>query len=377
MTALAGQAKDYGISYDVPKIEFVKTSAKMEDTVGKLRNNLEELLKSKGIDIIYGKGELIGTHDIKCGDSTIHAKYIILATGSKPSNPLTQEAVCSDEALALDHIPQRVKIIGGGVVAVEFANIWNQLGADVTIQIRGERILRNWDKELAVGVTQNLKKNGIQIEKKCTLEDFTRGQFDFVLSANGRIPDLEGIDAGDVHLDERGFVIVNDCGRTNIDNIYAAGDVVSNSTMLAHVAMEQGRRAVQAIAGKEIDKKLVVAQCIYVDPEVASVGMTEKTAKETGHSVLVGKQNMVSNARTVICTNARSFIKVVADRTTHKILGAQLMCENASDIAAEFVVAINNELTIEDIKESVHPHPSYAEAIMDVMDVLLEKVNEV
>jgi len=247
----------------------------------------------------------------------------------------------------------------------------------VTIAIRGDRILRKWDKELAVSITQTLKKKGVKIKTKCTPDDFKEGEYDCVLSVVGRTPELYGINANQIATDSNGAIIVNKDGCTNKRNIYAIGDVVSGSTMLAHIAMEQGRRVIRSISGKSDDADIIVAECIYINPEVASVGLTESDAKEKAVNYVVGKVNMLSNARTLISTEDRSFIKVLADKDNGKIIGAQLMCERASDIASEFVVAIRNGLTVEDVIASTHPHPSYSETIIDVMYAILEKMDDI
>lgn len=371
-------AERYGITVDTVNIDIKKTIEHEQTIITKLRNNLEELLKNKGIEIIYGEASVVGDKLVKCNDQEFVADNIVIATGSKQSDiKLVQESITSDEALLLSTIPKNIKIVGGGVVAIEFANIFNQLGSNVTIAIRGDRILRKWDKELSVSITQTFKKKGIKIETKCSFEDFNEGEYDCILSAVGRDPELCGFDADVFERDSNGALVVNKDNCTSKNNIYAIGDVVSGSSMLAHIAMEQGRRVIHAIAGEQDNSDIVIAKCIYISPEVASVGFTELEAREKKINYIVGKVNMISNARTVISTEDRSFIKVLADRDTRRIIGAHLMCEGASDIASEFVVVMKNGLTIDDVKSSVHPHPSFSETIMDVMDELLEKVDGV
>lgn len=369
-------AERFGVTVDSLNIDFKKTIAKKDGIVLELRENLDTYLKNKGVTIVKGTAALKCDGSILCNGEEYDAINTIIATGSKQSETtIALSSISSDEALSLESVPKTIKILGGGVIAVEFANIFNQLGSDVTIAIRGDRILRKWDKELAVSITQVLKKNGVKIKTNCSPEDFNDGEYDCVLSAFGRIPELQGIDTNQIEVDSNGAIIVKKDGSTSQRNVYAIGDVISGSDMLAHIAMEQGKRVIHSISGKNDDKDIVVAECIYISPEVASVGLTEMEAKEKNINYVLGKINLLSNARTLISTESRSFIKVLADKDTRKIIGAQLMCERASDIASEFVVVIKNGLTIDQIKSSVHPHPSYSEAIIDVMDVLVEKAD--
>lgn len=365
----------YGIASENAKIDFSVTTKQMNGIVEQLRDNLRTLLQQKKIEIVAGRAGIKDPHTVECQNTRYVTKNILIATGSEAAEPLLKESFGSDETLRLERIPNKIKIIGGGVAAVEFANIFNKFGSDVTIAIRGERILRKWDKELAVSISQSLKKQGVKIITKCTEKDFSDGEFDIIISLVGRIPRLNGIDNLSITLDNNKAIITDEFGRTNIENIFAAGDVVSGSPMLAHIGMEQGRRIARYIAGEAVSNPSVIASCIYMSPEIATVGFTEAEAKANGIETITGKQNMASNARTMIAMEERNFIKVVADRSSHKIIGAQLMCNRASDIVSEFVVAINNGLTIENIRDSVHPHPSFSEAIIDVMNIMIERAN--
>lgn len=368
-------SEEYGIISENIMLDFSKTSAQMQNTISCLRNNLVGLLQQNRIEIVNGYAAVTGLNSIVCNDISYEAKNIIIATGSVYESPIVPEALSGDDVLMLNRIPQRVKIIGGGVVAIEFAYIFNQFGSDVTICIRGERILKKWDKELAISVSQNLKRQGIKIVPKCEEQVFSDGEYDFIMSATGRRPFYNN-DNFSIALDEKGAIIVDQNGRTSQPNVYAAGDVISGSSMLAHIAMEQGRNVVRHIAGKEVSRS-VIASCIYLSPEVATVGLNEAEAKDLGIDVVTGKVNMASNAMTQICTDKRCFIKIVAERSTHQIIGAQLLCERASDISSEFVVAINNNLTVEEFIKSVHPHPSFSEAIQDALSAIEEKLNEI
>lgn len=372
----SASSERYGIFNKGIDLKYDITMSEMNNVIKKLREGLECDLAYKNVNIVRGYAEIVNENIIKCEDILYEVNNVLIATGSKVDTSIIGNSITSDDVLALKKIPKKVKIIGGGVIAVEYANIFNKFGSDVTIAIRGERILRKWDRELAVSVTQVLKSNGIKIKTKCQMNDFLADDNDYLISAVGRKPRIDGIGNLNLEVDLNGAIIVDSEGRTNLDNIYAAGDVISNSNMLAHTAMEQGRRAVSFIAGKDAGEASAVANCIYISPEVASIGMTEAEAKEQHIDVVTGKQNMISNAMTLIYTDKRSFVKVVADRKNNRIIGAQIMCERASDIAGAFVVAINNKLTVKEFKKTVFPHPSFSEAIFDALNSLEEKINE-
>lgn len=369
-------ASKYGISLENLKINYSVAVDRKDKLVSELRNELIQSLTQNKIEIIHGFAEVIDKNHISCNDVSYTVQNILIATGSIPSEPVISNTISTDELLQITEIPSSIKIIGGGVTAVEFADIFSKLGAEITLSIRGERILNGWDKELAVAVTQMLKKHGVKILPKCSPKDFSEGEYSVTLSAVGRRANLMGLDNLNLQLGNDGGICIDESGKTNYDNIYAAGDVVSSSPKLAHVGMEQGRKIVQHIVGSSPSKKSAIVNCIYTDPEVASVGMTEKEAKEKGVEFSSGKINLHSNARTLIETDDRCFIKILAEKKTHRILGAQLLCKRASDIASEFVVAINNDMTVEQMLQSIHPHPSFSEAITDVLNILSLKLNE-
>lgn len=373
----ARNSRQYGVSADGVTLDLSNTQIKMQATIEELRSGLQTLLEKNKIEVVQGKAIAMSANLISCQGREYETKNILLATGAKSALPIIPGTVDSTQALTIDRIPKTVKILGGGVVATEFANIFNRMGADVTMCIRGDRILRQWDKELAVGVTQQLKKNGIKIQTKCTMREFEEGTYEMVLSATGRETNQEGLEVLNLKVDDNNGILVDQYGLTNVQHVYAAGDIVSDSCMLAHIAMEQGRQVAKHIAGMQTLRASTIAKCIYLEPEVASVGLTEAEAKEKGCVVVSGKQNLRSNARTIIATEARSFIKIVAEVNTHKIIGAQLLCERASDIASEFVVAINQSMTVEDLMRAVHPHPSFSEAILDALAAVEGKFHEV
>lgn len=356
-------------------LDFPVARQRCDEIVTELREGLRKRLLSQKIELVDEAAEMLdGNHLRRRGGVVIETKNILIATGSLPAPPPVAGALTSDEMLRLETVPKSVGILGAGVIGVEFANFFHGLGAETTLYLRGDRILRKWDKELALGLTSVFGHNGIRIRKNCNFGDIDLSEHDVVLSAAGRIPNTAGVALSLVDLDDRGAIIVSDEFRTKTPNIFAVGDVIHGSPMLAHTAMEQARRAVRIIACNEHQAPSAVVSCIYTKPEIASVGLTETQAKDLGIEAVSAKRNLAANARNLIEGTERSFIKVLARKEDGAILGAQLMCDRACDIADEFVLAINNGLTVRDMSLNARPHPSFCETITEVLDALAEKV---
>lgn len=364
----------YGICADTSGINFLCLSAKRDEVILQLRNALLQLMRQKKITVVMEKAYLADSGHIETANGTYKAANILIATGSIPMPAFIHGAVNTDELLKMSFIPNSMTIVGGGVIAVEFANIYNALGTEVTICIRGGRILRRWDKELAIGVSQSMKHRGICIKSNCTDHELKNQMADVVLSAAGRIPCLPIISTGLVETGAQGGILVDTIGRTKTEGIFAAGDVIEGSTQLAHVAMEQGKRIANYISGKNVRHISTAIHCIYSHPEAASVGMTEREAVERGMKVLTGKQTMYSNASTLISSTERGFIKLVANQEDRRIIGAQLLCERATDMVGGLALAINQGITVQELCNSTRPHPSFDEAVTEAAERMIKKI---
>ena len=363
------EAKRYGIGVEPTGLDYEKTVAESENIVSKLREDLtNNLLKSK-ITIVKGKAKLLDETHISCNGEEFEAEHIIIATGSKNTDKPFADCINTDELLSLKHLPDKLIILGGGVSAVEFADIFSSLGTQVDIYIRGKRILRKWSKEIATSVSSVLKKNGVKIHTEADFADIDLTSAT-VLSVLGRKPNLEGVDEGLVSIADDGGIVVDEYYRTKTKNIFAVGDVIWHSSQLAHVAMEEAKQVVRFIAGEAV-KKSAVVQCIYTMPEVAVVGLSESEAKEAGIDYISAKQTMYSNARTLIGSTDRGFIKIIADKNTEKIIGAELMCERASDIVGELTLAINSGVTVSELEGSTRAHPTFYEAVTEALSKLI------
>ena len=359
----------YGIGVELTDLDYEKTVAESENIVSKLREDLTNNLLQSKITIVKGKAKLLDETHISCNDEVFEAEYIIIATGSKNTDKPFADCINTDELLSLKHLPDKLIILGGGVSAVEFADIFSRLGVRINIYIRGKRILRKWSKEIAASISSVLKKNGVKIHTEVDLADIDLTSAT-VLSVLGRKPNLEGIDEGLVSIADDGGIVVDEYYRTKTKNIFAVGDVTENSAQLAHVAMEEAKQVVRFIAG-ETTKKSAVVQCIYTMPEVAVVGLSESEAKEAGIDYISAKQTMYSNARTVIGSTDRGFIKIIADKNTEKIIGAELMCERASDIVGELALAINSGIKVSELEGSTRAHPTFYEAVTEALSKLI------
>ena len=363
------ESKRYGIGVEPTGLDYEKTVAESENIVSKLRVDLTNNLLQSKITIVKGKAKLLDETHISCNGEVFEAEHIIIATGSKNTDKPLADCINTDELLSLKHLPDKLIILGGGVSAVEFADIFSRLGVRIDIYIRGKRILRKWSKEIAASISSVLKKNGVKIHTEADLADIDLTSAT-VLSVLGRKPNLEGVDEGLVSIADDGGIVVDEYYRTKTKNIFAVGDVTENSAQLAHVAMEEAKQVVRFIAG-ETTKKSAVVQCIYTMPEVAVAGLSESEAKEAGIDYISAKQTLYSNARTLIGSTDRGFIKIIADKNTEKILGAELMCERASDMVGELALSINSGIKVSELEGSTRAHPTFYEAVTEALAKLI------
>ena len=380
-----------GVSYDYGKICDYK-----QETVDTLVGGVQQLLKGNKVTVIEGKGILQksenGVNAVCVGDDVYYADNIILAAGSKPASLPVEGAdlpkvINSDGLFALDHAPENLVIIGGGVIGVEFATVFSNLGSKITILEALPKILDNFDKEISQNLKMILKKRGVDIHTSAMVSRFAEGEDgsvtafyeekgkeqsasgDYILVAAGRRPVTEGLFAEDAQPEMNGrYVKVDDDFRTSIPGVYAIGDLIGG-IQLAHAASAHGIRAVENICGSADSQNVIIVPAgVYTDPEIATVGMTETQAKEQGIEVITGKFIMSANGKSLITKEERGFIKVVAEAGTEKILGAQMMCARATDMIGEFTTAIVNDLTVSDMLRSIMSHPTYSEGIGEALE---------
>ena len=370
-------------------------NSRKNDVVTELRTGIAQTMKKEKVRTFSGLGQILapGTVRVKgeSGDELLETDHILIATGSVPSRPPIPGSglpgvVTSDELLDLDHAVSSITIIGGGVIGMEFASVFSALGAKVTVIEALDRIIANLDKEFSQSLKMSAKKSGIDIHTASSVTEIRQGDAglitvftekeksqevpsDLVLLAVGRRANTEGLIPEDASPEiqglvmDRGRILVDEKFRTNIPSIYAIGDVIPG-IQLAHVATAEGRTAVAHMAGCDagIDLK-AVPSCIYTSPEIASVGLTLDEAKAAGIDCASQKYAMGANGKTLLEMQGRGFIKVVYEKGSGKILGAQMLAARATDMITQFSQAVVSGLTTCDMAKVMYPHPTFVEAI--------------
>lgn len=389
---LEGCAK-FGVKVEGVSYDFDAMHARKDEVVAQLRSGIEGLFQSNRITLVQGTAMVESAGCVRAGDTVLEADYILVAAGSKPAKPPVPGlelpgVVTSDELLTGGgYAYKSLVIIGGGVIGMEFATIYQALGCEVTVIEAMERILPTMDKEISQNLSMILKRRGVKIVTGAhveRLEAHTDGlachftakgkeqsvAAQGVLVSIGRRANTEGLfaDSVDVGLDH-GQIPVNKQFETCVKGIYAIGDVVKGGIQLAHVASAQGLNAVSAMCGEKPPIDLsVVPSCIYTNPEIAAVGLTADAAKTAGIAVKSGKFVMTANGKSIIEQADRGFVKVVFDSETDVILGAQMMCSRATDMIGELCTAIRNRLTLAELAAVIRPHPTFNEAVTEAVE---------
>lgn len=392
---IARELKDaakFGVNVSDYAVDAAKMQERKTEVLDTLRSGIAAMMKKGKVDVIEGIGVIEGTGKVRVGDDVLEAKNIMIATGSKTFVPPiegidTPGVVTSDVLLdKADGIYEHLVIVGGGVIGMEFASLYAALGTKVTIIEALERVLAPLDKEISQNVKMIGKKRGMDIHAKAMVEKFEPAadgkvvtyyrekdelqsvESDGVLVCIGRRACTDGLFAEGVEVEmDRDKIVVNDKYETSIPGVSAIGDVIGG-IQLAHTATAEGRNAVAIMNGEEPTINMnVVPSCVYTNPEIATVGITADEAKAAGQAVITKKFIMSANGKSVLSDQERGFIKVVADAESRKILGAQMMCARATDMIGEFAVAISNELTLDDIADTIHPHPTFVEGINEAV----------
>lgn len=386
-----GEAEKMGINVSGKEADFKTMHVRKAQVVEQLRGGVAQLLKGNGIDVIEGTAAFTSPEAVTVNGETYTAKNFIVATGSKPFVPPIPGAdlpnvVTSDEMLDTDACDyNELVIIGGGVIGVEMASVYNGIGRKVTIIEALDRILANMDREISQNLTMILKKRGVAVNTASTVTGITqengkltctferKGQTetvsaDGVLICVGRRAVTEGLNPEAAGLElERGRIKVNANYQTNVPHIYAIGDV-TGGIQLAHAAEAQGIAAVEHICGMAATvNPNLVPSCVYTSPEIATLGITADEAKQQGKAVITGKYIMSGNGKSIIENEERGFIKLVFDAETEKLLGAQMMCGRATDMIGEMVTAVSAGLTKAQMAMALHPHPTFCEGITEAV----------
>jgi dihydrolipoamide dehydrogenase len=353
-------------------------------------------MKKNKIEVVRGVGRIDSPGKVTVQRDggvavSIEARNILIATGSVPRRlPGVeidgQRIVTSDEILELDAIPESLIVLGAGAVGVEFASVFVRMGSKVTVVELLARFLPLEDEEVSQEFERAFKKRGIACMPrtrmgrvvtggngvKCTIQNEKGEESELsasmLLVAVGRAPYLEGLGAAEagVKIDEKGFVTVNSFLQTSVAGIYAIGDVIP-SAQLAHVASMEAIVAAEHMAGVETRpiNYLTTPSCTYSDPEVASVGMTERAARDAGYDVVTGKFPFSANGKARILEATEGFVKIVSEKTYGEVLGVHIIGPRATELIAEAGLMIQTECTVEEVARLMHPHPTLSESVLE------------
>ena len=387
-------AKDYGINVTGAEADFGAVIKRSRDVAAGMSKGIQFLFKKNKIDTINGFGKLKANKQVEVtddkGTKTIYsADHIILATGARsrelPNLKIDNEKIVGyRKAMVLDKRPESMVVVGSGAIGVEFAYVYNAMGTKVTIVEFMPNIVPVEDEEVSKQLEKEFKKSGVSIMTNSSVESVdTKGgkckvlvktqtgtetiECDVVLSAAGVTTNLEGIGLEEVGvMTDKGKVIVDDFYKTNIPGVYAIGDIVKGPS-LAHVASAEGIICVEKFCGHHPEPLNYgnIPGCTYCSPEIASVGMTEKAAKEKGLEIKVGKFPFSASGKASAAGAKEGFVKLIFDAKYGELLGAHMIGANVTEMIAEIVVARKLEITGHELIKTVHPHPTMSEAIME------------
>ncbi|GGK04170.1 dihydrolipoyl dehydrogenase [Lentibacillus kapialis] len=390
--------EELGITTDNVSVDFSKVQEWKGQVVNKLTTGVESLLKGNKVDIAKGEVFFVDQHTVRVMDEKNSQSYTfnncIIATGSTPIEipnfKFSDRILDSSGALNLQEIPEKMVVVGGGYIGIELGTAYANFGTDVTILEGTKEILGSFEKQLKQPVKKGLKNKNVNVVTEAMAkgaeetEDGVKvtyevdgkeetAEADYVLVTVGRRPNTDeiGLEQVGIDVDDKGLIKIDKQCRTNVENIYAIGDIVEGLP-LAHKASYEGKVAAEAISGEksEIDY-LAMPSVVFSDPELASVGYTEQEAKDAGYEVKASKFPFGANGRALSLNNTDGFIKLITRKEDGLVIGAQVAGPNASDVIAEVGLAVEAGMTAEDIALTVHAHPSLGETVMEAADVAL------
>lgn len=375
--------KDHGVLVDSVKLDLARMQARKNEVVSANVKGVEFLFRKNKVTWLKGTGRIIQPGKVEVAGTTYNAKHIVIATGSE-SVPLPgvevdeKQIVTSTGGLELDKVPDHLVVIGGGYIGLELGSVWRRLGAQVTVVEFLDRIVPTMDGEIAKSFERILTRQGIKFRLGTKVTGARKGndgvtlslepggelKADIVLLSIGRRPYTDGI-GGDVQLDERGRVKTDAHYATNVPGIYAIGDAIAGP-MLAHKAEEEGVALAERLGGQAGHVNYdVIPGIVYTWPEVASVGQTEEELKAAGVAYNVGKFPFTANGRARAMGDTDGFVKLLADKTTDRLLGAHIIGPDAGTLIAELATAMEFGASAEDVARTCHAHPTLSEAVKE------------
>ncbi len=391
----ARHADKHGIRIEGVSVDFPAVMKRKQTIVDKSAAGVNYLMKKNKIEVVKGLGRIDGPGRVTVqgddGATTIETKNILIATGSVPRRiPGVdidgKKVVTSDELLDIQEIPESLIVLGAGAVGVEFASVFSRMGSKTTVVELLPRMLPIEDEEISAEFQKSFRKRGIDclVDTRMTKVETTESgvrcslqskqgeesalEAAMLLVAVGRAPYLEKLGAKEagVNVDDRGFVPVDSFYRTNVEGIYAIGDVIPTA-QLAHVASAEAIVAAETMAGAETRpvNYITTPSCTYSDPEVASVGLSEAAAKEAGYDVAVGKFPFSASGKARILEATDGFVKIVSEKRYDQVLGVHILGPKATELIAEAGLMLQTECTTEEIVRLMHPHPTLSETVME------------
>ncbi len=393
------EAADFGIDLKNPTINWANAMKHKDGVVTRGANGIDMLMKKNKVTVVKGHGRIAGKGRVEvtaeAGKQTLETKNIVIATGSVPRSlpnvPVDHKKVMnSDSILQLEKLPASIIVLGAGAVGCEFASVFNHVGVETTLVEYLPNLLPIEDIDASKELEKHFKRRKISLELGAKVEKVEHGgkgvkvtmsvggetrviEAELLLSAVGRSPVTEdvGLDKTNIKT-ERGYIKTDGQMRTTEPNVYAIGDVVPTA-MLAHVASAEGVLAVEHIAGKEVHpiNYDLVPSATYCYPEVASVGLSEKKAKERGYDVKVGVMPFSAITKAAISKQAVGMVKIVSDKKYDEVLGIHMVGPHATELLAEACVAMRLETTTEEIAATMHAHPTLSEVMKEAAEATL------
>lgn len=390
--AEAAELSIHGIEFNEPTISTDKLRNYKNNVVGKLTGGLKMLAKQRKVDVLTGEGKFISDHEIEVtkkdgSKEKVQFEQAIVAVGSRPIElpflPKDDRIMDSTSALEIEDVKCKMLVIGGGIIGLEMATVYQALGAEITVVELMDQLIPGADADIVAPLFKRIKpkyknillktkvtkveakKDGLYVTFEGDQAPATPQKFDRILCSVGRRPNGDSIDAAKagIKVDERGFIPVDKQQRTNLAHIYAIGDVVGNP-MLAHKAMPEGRIAAEVIAGlKHYFDPKAIPSVAYTDPEVAWVGVTENEAK--AKNIAYGKATFpwIASGRSLSLGRSEGLTKLIVDNTTKRVIGAGIVGPHAGELIGEISLAIEMGCDVEDVALTIHPHPTLSETI--------------
>jgi dihydrolipoamide dehydrogenase len=380
-----------------PTLDMGKLQEWKSSVVNKLTGGVSTLLKANGADMLFGTAKIVkpGVVEVDTADGkvTVNAPHIVIATGSRPIeipgfSYADERVMDSTKALALDHVPEDLVVIGGGYIGLELGTMLSKVGSNVTVVEMQDQVLPGFDMDCVRIIQRKLKKNGIQVLTKAKALGWEEGDngkaivrietakgvqeipADRILVTVGRFPNSEFVQGLGLEMQGR-HIQVDRQQKTNLPGIYAIGDVATG-VMLAHKASHEGEVVAEVIAGhKTFNDARTVPAVVFTDPEIATAGLQEHEARDAGYDVKVGKFPWAANGRALSTLQTDGFVKVILDKNDDRVLGVTIIGPHASDLISEAALAVEMDAEALDIGLTIHPHPTLGEAVMEAAKAAL------